>query len=162
MVPYVQSPLMINSIFYEYYSLWQPDFSQYYDPSTYWQQTYGAWQGYYDQSNQTGEQQNYYQQAPIPTATGNGYTAAQMYEQPTEDDDLALVGKFRKKNLTIMKHNLQLFPIHAHESKNIILEFLKILIFSCHFNQDLGQNLWKGRGLTFFFYTLRHLSSQTS
>jgi RNA recognition motif. (a.k.a. RRM, RBD, or RNP domain) len=67
------------------------DYSQYYDPSTYWQQTYGAWQGYYDQSNQTGEQ-NYYQQAPV---TGNGYSVG--YEQPTEDDELALVGESKSE-----------------------------------------------------------------
>lgn len=70
------------------------DYSQYYDPSTYWQGYQNAWQGYYDQTGAapTAEQQvaaYYQQQQQHPTAT----EAWSNYEMPQEDDELALVGK---------------------------------------------------------------------
>lgn len=40
------------------------DFTQYYDPNTYWQ-NYNAWQGYYDTASTTPDPNAYYQQAAV-------------------------------------------------------------------------------------------------
>lgn len=75
------------------------DYSQYYDSTTaaannYWQ-TYNTWQGYYDQQAQQGtDAQGYYQTQMSGGVTGTeGWTAGHEYEQPQDDDDLALVGE---------------------------------------------------------------------
>lgn len=82
------------------------DYSQYYDPSTYWQGYNTQWQGY-EQQGQHSDYTAYYQQQAAahaqqqqqqtPQTTSHHTSSSEnwthMYEHPQEDDDLALVGK---------------------------------------------------------------------
>lgn len=92
-----------------YSSTASTDYTQYYDPSTYWQGYNTTWQGYeqqgqsdytayYQQQAAAHVQQQQQQQTPQNTTTHHSNSSTEnwthMYEHPQEDDDLALVGKF--------------------------------------------------------------------
>ncbi|XP_055917397.1 tRNA selenocysteine 1-associated protein 1 [Eupeodes corollae] len=102
------------------------NYSQYYDPSTYWQ-GYSAWQGYYDQQTATTDATAYYQQAMQQQQPSHAdpqtlaqhaeawsaqrnmnyeqqqHAQQQQQQQQEHDDDLALVD--HKFNLDIDKMN---------------------------------------------------------
>lgn len=84
------------------------DYSQYYDPSTYWQGYSNAWQGYYDQS-QTDTTSSYYQQNSTQAVThaAEAWAAAaqQGYENAQDDDEFKLVGKLSSISLANQNHN---------------------------------------------------------
>lgn len=75
------------------------DYSQYYDPSAYWQ-GYSSWPGYYDQtqgadSAAAAAAAAYYPQQTSTQAVAQAaetWAAQQGYEPHQEDDDFALVG----------------------------------------------------------------------
>lgn len=75
------------------------EYSQYYDPSTYWQ-GYGSWQGYYDQAQGTDSTTTATAYYPPQNSTqavaqaAENWAAQQGYEPNQEDDDFALVGKY--------------------------------------------------------------------
>lgn len=84
------------------------DYSQYYDPTTYWQGYNTTWQGY-EQPQTTGDYSAYYQQQAVAHVQqqqqqqqhnhqsiggGEGWSAHGHYEHQQEDDDLALVGNY--------------------------------------------------------------------
>lgn len=91
------------------------DYSQYYDPSTYWQ-NYSAWQGYYDATGTTPDYSAY--QMPAATATAVTADASayahQTYDQhqhhhhhsQVEDEELTLVE--HKFTLDVEKMNREL------------------------------------------------------
>lgn len=74
------------------------DYTQYYDPTAYWQ-GYNAWQGYYDPQGGAGDATAAYYQQATPQQTNiqtvvqqaEAWTAQRTYEQQQEDDDLMLV-----------------------------------------------------------------------
>lgn len=83
------------------------DYSQYYDPTTYWQgYNTASWQGYEQPQTQTDYTAYYQQQAVAlqqqqqqqqqPMTTGVAAGSWTHYDHQQEDDDLALVGRLHR------------------------------------------------------------------
>ncbi|XP_053694368.1 tRNA selenocysteine 1-associated protein 1 [Sabethes cyaneus] len=116
------------------------DYSQYYDPSSYWQ-NYSAWQGYYDAAGTTADAYAAYQQMPSAQATVDSsavYAQQQaVYEHhqhhhhaQIEDEELTLVDhKFTldidKLNREVMERDRNLYDA-LESSKWMPVEQLEI------------------------------------